>query len=424
MRIFWLTNVKLPVIYEMQGQQNQSNIGGWLDRISRGLLDCENLELIVSYPYKKKEFGIFDNLSFRSLLYDARAMRLGKLRDEEGIAEAIAILKTCAPDIIHIQGTEFQYHYYFAEAARALGYRDRVAVSIQGMVSVYAKHFVLGLPASVVHACTVREIVGRKNVQAGLNNFLLRGKYEEKTIEITKHILGRTTWDRACTYRINPGAIYHTCNETLRDVFYSGNWSPQSCVKHRIFISQATYSVKGFHLFLEALSDIKRFFPDVTVHVAGTNPTKGGWINGSSYAIYIRRLMKDKGLLENIHFCGNLNAEQMKQEMLEANVFVSPSTIENSPNSVGEAMLLGVPVVSSNVGGVSDLLEDKEEGYLYQSDAPYMLAYYIMVLFQNDALGMRIGQSAMKRAHVTHNYEKNLRDLLDIYEEIVSNNDG
>lgn len=419
MRIFWLTNVKPPVIYEKQVQQNQINIGGWLDRISRGLLDCENIELMVCYPYEKKEFGTFDNLSFQSLLYDARAMRLGRLRDGDGISEAKTILKTYAPDVIHIQGTEFQYHYYFAVAAKALGYSDRVAVSIQGMVGVYAKHLALGLPASVVYACTVREIVGKKNVRAGISNFLRRGKYEKKTIEITKHILGRTTWDRACTHRINPDAVYHTCNETLREAFYSGNWSLQSCVKHRIFISQASYPVKGFHLFLGALTDIKQFFPNVTVHVAGADLTKGDRINGSSYALYIRRLMKEKGLSENIHFCGNLNAEQMKQEMLEANVFVSPSTIENSPNSVGEAMLLGVPVVSSNVGGVSDLLKDKEEGFLYQSDAPYMLAYYVMALFRDNTLSVRIGQAAKKRASETHDYKKNLKDLLDIYEKIV-----
>ena len=67
----------------------------------------------------------------------------------------------------------------------------------------------------------------------------------------------------------------------------------------------------------------------------------------------------------------------MKERFLKSNVFVSPSTIENSPNSLGEAMLLGIPCISSDVGGVKNLLKHEEEGYVYQTDAPYMLAYYV-----------------------------------------------
>ena len=103
---------------------------------------------------------------------------------------------------------------------------------------------------------------------------------------------------------------------------------------------------------------------------------------------------------------------------MEANVFISPSTIENSPNSVGEAMLLGVPIVSSNVGGVADLLKDKEEGYLYQSDAPYMLAYYVMQTFKDFERASVMGQNARKHAAITHSYEKNLNCLLDVYHQI------
>ena len=112
----------------------------------------------------------------------------------------------------------------------------------------------------------------------------------------------------------------------------------------------------------------------------------------------------------------------MKKEMLEANVFVSPSTIENSPNSVGEAMLLGVPVVSSGVGGVMDLLKHGVEGFVYQSDAPYMLAYYVGRIFDDINLAIRLGKAAHARANITHDYEKNLRELLEIYNEICEGN--
>lgn len=71
---------------------------------------------------------------------------------------------------------------------------------------------------------------------------------------------------------------------------------------------------------------------------------------------------------------------------LASSVFVSVSTIENSPNSVGEAMLFGCPVVSSCVGGVLDMLEHGQEGFLYQASAPYMLAWYVGCVFRDDGL--------------------------------------
>lgn len=416
MKVLWVVNVKLPFIYEIQGETNVMHGGGWLDRISRGLLEEKNIELFVCYPYNKSEYGSVNNLYYRGLSYNGKSMRLGKLDDAAGVKQAKKIIREYKPDVIHIHGTEFQYHWFFAQAAQILGVHGKLIVSIQGLVSVYAKHFDLGLPKSVRNAATPYELFSKKNVSAGIENFVRRGKYEEETIKLTNYVMGRTTWDRACTYRLNPKAKYYVGNETLRETFYEGNWQQNRCVPHRIFISQASYPVKGFHLFIDALVDIRRFYPDVTVHIAGKDLSRGDYIHGSSYGIYIKRLLKKHGLESCIKFCGSLNEEQMKREMLEANVFVSPSTIENSPNSMGEAMLLGVPVVSSGVGGVMDLLKNGEEGFIYQSDAPYMLAYYIMQIFSDMNRAEMMGRKAKQHAQRTHNYQDNLNNLIKIYE--------
>ncbi|KAF5032498.1 D-inositol-3-phosphate glycosyltransferase [anaerobic digester metagenome] len=208
-------------------------------------------------------------------------------------------------------------------------------------------------------------------------------------------------------------------NETLREAFYTGDWSYNKCIQHRIFISQVSYPVKGFHTFIEALRDVSMFYPDVTVHVAGNDITKRDLIGGNSYGLYIRNQLEKYHLQKKVCFCGSLNEEQMKHEMLAANVFVSPSNIENSPNSVGEAMLLGVPVVSSAVGGVMDLLEHKTEGFVYQSDAPYMLAHFVMKVFENLDLSYKMGKRAQEHARVTHDYQKNMDRLVEIYNSIA-----
>ena len=102
-----------------------------------------------------------------------------------------------------------------------------------------------------------------------------------------------------------------------------------------------------------------------------------------------------------------------------ANVFVMPSTIENSPNSLGEAMLLGTPCVAADVGGITNMMTHGTEGYIYQSTAPYMLAHYIKEVFAMGDKAEAMGKAAAKHARITHDPQKNLEDLLAIYETVA-----
>ena len=108
----------------------------------------------------------------------------------------------------------------------------------------------------------------------------------------------------------------------------------------------------------------------------------------------------------------------MKQQYLRANVFVSCASIENSPNSVGEAMLLGTPVVASDVGGTSTLLCAPEEGLVYRWDDTNALAEAVANVFNNPEAAMDRACKARQHALMTHDADKNFHDLLNIYAEI------
>ena len=168
---------------------------------------------------------------------------------------------------------------------------------------------------------------------------------------------------------------YHFNNETLRDEFYEGEWNYSDCEKHSIFCSQGHYPIKGIHLVIEALNRIVKDYPDAHLYIGGKDYLSLPFYKQSSYGKYLVSLIKQYGLEKNVSFTGFLNAEQMKNRYLKSNVFVSASSIENSPNSLGEAMLLGVPCISSQVGGVHNMMTHAIEGYTYPADEIYMLAY-------------------------------------------------
>ena len=81
-------------------------------------------------------------------------------------------------------------------------------------------------------------------------------------------------------------------------------------------------------------------------------------------------------------------------------------------------MLLGVPSITSYVGGVGDMIEHKKEGFVYQSDAPYMLAYYICEIFENNDKAIIFSKNARERARITHNKKDNVNQMVRIYNDI------
>ena len=331
------------------------------------------------------------------------------------------ILHEYQPEIVHVFGTEYPHTMAMLQAGEDLGIINRIVVSIQGMVSVYARHYYAGLPFREVHMCSLRDLIKRANVYWSAKEFEKRGKYEIEAIQKCKNVIGRTDWDKACTSQINSSARYFHCNETLRGSFYDHKWNLDKCTRQALFVSQWYNPIKGFHHILEAVSILVRKFPDIHIYTTNQSPIGQSYrqfLRESHYAKYICKLIRNFGLEKHISFLGSLNEQRMCEEFLKAHVFVSASSIENSPNSVGEAMLLGVPTVSTDVGGVKNMLNHGSEGFIYPFNEPYMLAYYIEKIFEDDELAINLSQNANQHASTTHNREINRVRTCEIYMKV------
>ena len=242
-------------------------------------------------------------------------------------------------------------------------------------------------------------------------------------IKNSDYIIGRTSWDKKRTMEINKNAIYFKNDENLREPFYKNKWDINKIRNHTIFISQASYPLKGFHMFLKSAQILAKKYTDFKVWVAGPNMIDTSFKNRlkrSGYGHYLRKLIKKYGLVNNIEFIGNKNENEMIDYLLKANVFVQASSLENSSNSLGEAMILGVPCVVSNVGGTSSLIKDKDEGFLYEFGDYQKVVEYVKNIFENKKLATEVGQRARKHAQENHNREKNASDLLLIYKKVLN----
>ncbi len=239
----------------------------------------------------------------------------------------------------------------------------------------------------------------------------------------TSHITGRTEFDRRETEKINGQAKYHFMNETMRPAFYSGRWKAEECVPYSIFLSQGDYPLKGFHYVLRALPEILRSYPRACVYVAGAdvmrNESVMDKIKISSYGKYLLELIGTLGLEGHVKALGKLSADEMKERLLKSSVFICPSSLENSPNSLGEAMLLGVPAVAADTGGIPSMMENGKEGLLYEPGNVKMLADCVLRTWEEKEETAQRAAAARTRALAAHDGERNFKRLLAIYEEIV-----
>lgn len=412
MKLLWLCNMMPGKVKEaISGDKEASGL--WVDRMLSGLRQQKDLTIRILCPGDGVRGALDENCSYSTfplgLPYDYRPQLEEDFRRE---------LREFQPDVIHIWGTEYAHTLALVNACEQEDLLDNTVISIQGLCSVYAGHYAEGLSESLCRGYTFRDLLRRDNIEKQRKKFALRGKLEVEALQKVRHVIGRTDWDRACARQINPRAQYHFCNETLREDFYEGQWDYDTCRKHRIFASSCAYPVKGFHYLLEAFPEVLRHYPDATIAVTGQDLTRIPAYRLGSYQKYLLRLMKEKDLLGKVEFLGGLSAPKMKAAYLEVNVFVLPSTIENSPNSLGEAMLLGVPCVAADVGGVSNMLARGKEGFVYQPTASYMLAYYIEKVFAMQDQAVSLGRAASAHAGKTHDYQTNLDDLLQIYRQI------
>lgn len=416
LKVLWIVNVPLPEISNILGE-TPSPFGGWLDYTSQDISQRNEIELHIAFPHKENvEQGIHgENIKY----WPFKSLRFTPLRNIEN--EIRQIIDKVMPDLVHIFGTELDHSYLSYKVLNTISIP--YVVSIQGLVGYIHYHYEAYLPYQICKKKSVRNLILGDNILSQKQRFHERGLKEREIIENSKYIVGRTTWDKAISMQINSNIHYYHLNESLRKKFYENKWSYESCDKKTIFVSQASYPVKGFHILVEALPLILKKYPETKVYVAGINPTskKGFYrrFKRDYYGVYLEKRIKELNLWDNIIFLGPLNEERMVSQFLKSNVFVSPSSIENSPNSVGEAMLLGVPIVSSYVGGVMDFIEHEKEGFLYQADAHYMLAHYVCRVFALENKISKISTAARRRAIDTHDLDRNNRQLVQIYEKII-----
>lgn len=418
MKILWLINIVLPAIaYELGCEPSIG--GGWLVQMAKEVAIYENL--VVVFPQNIRKECIVGNISgLKYYGFYESGKKYHKYRNEnEKVFKEILAKEN--PDLLHIWGTEFIYDYIMT---KMFSKRRRTIVSIQGAISICAKAYMADLPLEIVNSWTFRDFIRKDNLIYQQKKFKKRGKYEILTMENAGYFVGRTDWDEAVCEKINSSAVYYKCNEILRESFYEmeKSWKLDKCEKYTLFISQGGYPLKGLHKVLEAMAQLIKEYVDIKLYIAGgkdlLNTHFKDKIRFSSYDRYIVMMIRQYNLQNAVVFLGKLTEREMAEQLLKTHVFISASSMENESNSLSEAKLLGVPSVASFAGGTASRIRQGIDGFQYQYEESYMLAYYVKKIFDDDELAERLGKEAYKSESQINCKKDNLEKMLEIYRQV------
>ena len=221
------------------------------------------------------------------------------------------------------------------------------------------------------------------------------------------NVIGRTEWDKSVSKILNPHVHYYYGGEILRECFYEP--------AERIIPSKPTITTtisvplyKGFDLILKVANILKNeMHLDFIWNVYGN-------VDASFTEKHIGLHHQDL----NVNLCGVASAEELRSSLLNSTLYFHSSYIENSPNAVCEAQILGLPVVASRVGGTDSMVEHGKTGFLYPVTDPYMAASYIGRMIEDKEENVKIGKQAREVALVRHDKEKIVEELLKTYHEI------
>ncbi len=414
MKILWFETA-VPSVYADKKVPTM----GWQDALEKVIQFNKNIELIVSFESTNnsnmpeiingiKYVPLNIHLSYLERKIQDRKDRW--LRVYKLIPLAKELINKENPDIIHVFGTEWG----FGQIAK---YTDiPVVIHMQGSILPYQNAF---LPPGYSSL--------DKNKSCGYNLmkylYLWFRKQYEKTwedlelsnYELVKYYMGRTHWDKNLVEFMHPGAMYFHVEEALRPDFYVENrpWQCKNKCKITIVTTGCGSHWKGMDVVLKTAKLLKKHKFDFVWKLVGKMP------------IDFKKEIEEKEKLSfednNIEILGFTQAQDLKEILINADMYVHTAYMENSPNSICEAQALGVPVIATYVGGIPTLVENEIDGVLVPTNDPYLLASEIINLSKDKDRQDTYSKSAFEKARKRHSYENISRQLQNCYHTILAN---
>ncbi|MDM5356495.1 glycosyltransferase [Peribacillus sp. ACCC06369] len=173
---------------------------------------------------------------------------------------------------------------------------------------------------------------------------------------------------------------------------------------------------KGHHILMQAFQKIRGKFPNATLTIIGRGELEE----------HLNSLANQLNLGESFRLLNHLPKDQVRDQMTNADIFCAASLeaadgdVEGIPNTLKEAMAVGVPVISTNHAGIPELITNHKEGVLVQENNVDELAEALEFMLTNIELWETFTEAARKKIEQNFDLVQQLQQQAEFYDELVA----
>jgi len=393
MRIAWLApyptrflQPELTIARSPRGEHAAS----WIVNLATALTKKEDIDLqmiVASAGIRENQTVTKDGTTYHVIRHTfpltirgfPEYMRLDVLTRYASLRRQVRkVIRKLQPDLIHVHGTEYGY------GLAALDTNVPTIVSVQGVVN----HLAQVSPSTF---------------------FRLQAPIERHVIRTAKYFGSRTAWANSFIRGLNNTAIIYDLPEAVNQLFFKKT-AKQS--NQHILMVGSIMQRKGIEEALDAMSVVFSVCPLSKFLVVGEGKP--------DYLQELKQRTKSAGIEANVEWLGFKSAEEVAALHAVSAMLIHPSYIDNSPNSVAEAMASGLPVIASNIGGIPSMIEDGVTGLLVEPRNHCQLAEAVITLLHNEAERKRLASRAKEVAFERHLPSKVAEKTLSAYDDIIA----
>jgi glycosyltransferase involved in cell wall biosynthesis len=410
MKVLWF-EVTIPSKYYNGGIV----LGGWQDSLEEIIRKITDVDLYVSFETKSAndQIKVVDGVTYIPLYLDYSLVDrfVDKISWEVNAShleqKALAVVEKFKPDIIQVFGLEWPFG--------RISTLTNVPVVVHIMGSLYP--YMNAYYAPGFDFSDILQSIPFYNIPLRIKKILNEKKrltWRNSESHVWKRVsnyMGRTNWDFALSNVLHPGRKYFHVEEALRPCFWDSKstWRNDSKEKVTLISTGCSLFWKGPDMILKTAVILKQY------------GLKFEWLIAGKMDRIIKRTVERKlksTFEENcIKFLGFVQPIQLTEILCSSTMYVHTAYVENSPNSICEAQILGVPIVSTNVGGVSTIVG--EDGVLIPANDPWQMANAIIELSKDINRMNQFSHNGRIKALARHNPNVIKEQLLNCYNHIL-----
>ena len=409
MKVLWFT--PSPGLY------SPTTYGTWVEALQKAILKYgKNLDVALCFEFGTSNTKI-EKDGFTYYPINIRTRLKNKIKILSSPHAEYSLLRShylraiddFKPDIIQCFGTELWHYSLLAKEIDI-----PMVVHIMGFQNIYndASNMVVH-KSDIYRDCHYNLFRIFRYAFFRRKKSNIRCQMELEEMKVNQYFMGRTEWDKSIVKYLSPKGKYYYCAEAIRPQIYDSQevWKLHRNKKLRLITIGSGSGLKGNEIILKTAKILKDILHvDFEWRVT---------TNAEAFKFFERKVSINHNDVK-INLIGKIDTNGVIDELSNADIYIHPAIIDNSPNALCEAQLIGIPVIAANVGGIPQLVEDGKTGILYPYNESYTLAFSIMDLWHDKEKMKELNCNEYEMSHKRHEPKAIVGTLENIYINVIN----